>query len=149
MNFRGDIVKNGDLANTAGVTIAFRCEDFLIEYKDTSFTDKVLNKIWGKTKRAEVNQTVRAIMEHFYRNTEYNVDLIVESSNYDTELKVLLDELPFNRVISIDKLSQISSRLLTGDISYYIDNDAERRSLVNSKYAIPLSDLTKYIKGRR
>lgn len=140
---------NGDLANTAGITIAFRCEDFLIEYKDTSFTDKVLNKIWGKTKRAEVNETVRAVMEHLYRNTEYNVDLIIEDNNYDHELKALVDNIPCCRVILISKISQISSRLLTGDISYYVDNDAERRSLVNSRYAISLSDLTKYIKGRR
>ena len=149
MNFRGDIVKNGDLANTAGVTIAFRCEDFLIEYKDTTFSDKVLNKIWGKTKRAEVNQTVRSIMEYYYRNTEYNVDLIVENKNYDHELKALIDSIPCCRVILIDKLSQVSIRLLTGDISYYIDNDDERRSLVNSNYAIPLKDLTKYIKRGR
>lgn len=141
-------MKNGDLSNQAGFTIGFRCVDFLVEYKESTFTDKVLNAILGKTKRAEVNESVRSYMEYLYRHTEYNVDLIIESKDYTEELKQLIDNMPFNRVVLIDKLSQVSTRLLTGDLSIYVDDDDYRRSLVNSQYAISFAQLNDYIKRR-
>lgn len=139
---------HGDLANTAGVTIGFRCVDFLVKYKDNTFKDKVLNTVLGKTKRAEVDETVRSYMEHLYRNTEYNVDLIIEEKDYKEDLKRLVDEMPFNRVVLIHKLSEVSSRLLVGDLTYYVDDDDYRRSLVNSKYAVSLHQLNEYIRRR-
>lgn len=141
-------MKHGDLSNQAGFTIGFRCVDFLVQYKESTFTDKVLNAVLGKTKRAEINEPVRSFMEHLYRNTEYNVDLIIENKDYTEELKRLVDSLPFNRVVLIDKLSQVSQRLLTGDLSLYVDDDDYRRSLVNSHYAISFSQLNDYIKRR-
>lgn len=141
-------MKNGDLSNQAGFTIGFRCVDFLVEYRESTFTDKVLNAILGKTKRAEVNESVRSYMEYLYRQTEYNVDLIIENKDYTEELKQLIDNMPFNRVVLIDKLSQVSTRLLTGDLSIYVDDDDYRRSLVNSQYAISFAQLNDYIKRR-
>ena len=141
-------MKNGDLSNQAGFTIGFRCVDFLVQYKESTFTDKVLNAVLGKTKRAEINESVRSFMEHLYRNTEYNVDLIIENKDYTEELKRLVDSLPFNRVVLIDKPSQVSQRLLTGDLSVYVDDDDYRRSLVNSQYAISFSQLNDYIRRR-
>ena len=141
-------MKSGDLSNQAGITIGFRCVDFLVKYKESTFTDKVLNAFMGKIKRAEVDETVRSFMEHLYRNTEYNVDLIIEKKDYTEELKRLVDEMPFNRVVLIDKLSQISTRLLVGDLSLYVDDDDYRRSLVNSQYAISFSQLNDYIRRR-
>ena len=141
-------MKSGDLSNQAGFTIGFRCVDFLVKYRESTFTDKVLNAFMGKIKRAEIDETVRSFMEHLYRNTEYNVDLIIEKKDYTEELKRLVDEMPFNRVVLIDKLSQISTRLLVGDLSLYVDDDDYRRSLVNSQYAISFSQLNDYIKRR-
>ena len=141
-------MRNGDLSNHAGFTIGFRCVDFLVKYKESTFTDKVLNAVFGKTKRAEIDESVRSFMEHLYRNTEYNVDLIIENKEYTEELKQLVDNLPFNRVVLIDKLSQVSTRLLTGDLTVYVDDDDYRRSLVNSQYAISFSQLNDYIRRR-
>ena len=141
-------MKNGDLSNQAGFTIGFRCVDFLVKYKESTFTDRVLNAVLGKTKRAEIDESVRSFMEHLYRNTEYNVDLIIENKDYTEELKRLVDNLPFNRVVLIDKLSQVSQRLLIGDLSIYVDDDDYRRSLVNSQYAISFAQLNDYIKRR-
>lgn len=141
-------MRKGDLSNQAGFTIGFRCVDFLVKYKESTFTDKVLNAFMGKTKRAEIDESVRSYMEHLYRNTEYNVDLIIEKKDYTEELKRLVDEMPFNRVVLVDKLSQISTRLLVGDLSLYVDDDDYRRSLVNSQYAISFSQLNDYIKRR-
>ena len=141
-------MKSGDLSNQAGFTIGFRCVDLLVKYKESTFTDKVLNAFMGKTKRAEIDETVRSFMEHLYRNTEYNVDLIIEREDYTDDLKRLLDDMPFNRVVLVDKLSQISTRLLVGDLTLYVDDDDYRRSLVNSQYAISFSQLNDYIRRR-
>lgn len=141
-------MKHGDISNHAGFTIGFRCVDFLVKYKESTFTDKVLNAVLGKTKRAEIDESVRSFMEYLYRQTEYNVDLVIENKEYTEELKQLVDNLPFNRVVLIDKLSQVSTRLLTGDLSIYVDDDDYRRSLVNSQYAISFSQLNDYIKRR-
>lgn len=137
---------HGDLANSVHATIAFRCVDFLVKYRENTFTDKVLNAFMGKTKRAEVNESVRNAMEYLYRNTEYNVDLVIEIKDYTEDLKALIDSMPFNRVVLVDKMSAISTRILTGDISLYVDDDPYRRSLINSKYAISFSELGQYIK---
>ena len=141
-------MKSGDLSNQAGFTIGFRCVDFLVKYKESTFTDKVLNAFMGKIKRAEIDETVRSFMEHLYRNTEYNVDLIIERDDYTEELKRLVDDMPFNRVVLIDKLSQISTRLLVGDLTLYVDDDDYRRSLVNSQYSVNFAQLNDYIKRR-
>ena len=141
-------MKSGDLSNQAGFAIGFRCVDFLVKYRESTFTDKILNAVLGKTKRAEIDESVRSYMEYLYRNTDYNVDLIIEKKDYTEELKRLVDDMPFNRVVLVDKLSQISTRLLVGDLSLYVDDDDYRRSLVNSQYAISFSQLNDYIRRR-
>lgn len=141
-------MKGGDLSNQAGFTIGFRCVDFLVKYRESTFPDKVLNAFLGKVNRAEIDESVRSFMEHLYRNTEYNVDLIIEREDYTKELKRLVDDMPFNRVVLVDKLSQISTRLLVGDLTLYVDDNDYRRSLVNSQYAVNFSQLQNYIKRR-
>jgi hypothetical protein len=108
----------------------------------------ILNKVLGKARRAEIDGIVKNAMEFLYRNTEFVVDLVVHEDNYTGDLKQILDDLPFSRIVVIQKESQISQRLLIGDISFYVDDDDYRRSLINSKYAIKLSELHQYIKRR-
>lgn len=140
---------HGELSNQIGYSFAFRCIDFLVKFREDSFADKVMNFFVGKTHRAVIDETVKDAMEYLYRHTEYSVDLIVENKDYTDELKALLDTLPFNRVVLIDKLVQVTHRLNTGDLTLYIDDDEERRDIVSSQYAIPLRDLNQFIKKRR
>lgn len=142
-------MKHGELSNTVGYSFGFRCEDFLIHFKETTLLDKAFNALFDKAKRAEVNEEVLSFMEYLYRNTEYTVDLVVDRDNYTPELKKLLDEMPFNRVVLVDKPSQITTRLMMGDITYYVDDNAERRSLVNSPHTRTLEELALEIKRRR
>lgn len=142
-------MKHGELSNTVGYSFGFRCEDFLIHSKETTLLDKAFNALFGKAKRAEVNEEVLSFMEYLYRNTEYTVDLIVDRDNYTPELKKLLDEMPFNRVVLVDKPSQITTRLMIGDLTYYVDDSAERRSLVNSPHTRTLHELAQEIKRKR
>ena len=139
-------MKHGDLANTVGKVIAFRCEDSLIRYKTEGVKNKILNAIVGKLSRAEIDPTYRSAMEYFYRHTEYVVDLVILRDNYTEEMKRVLEDLPFSRIVVVDKDTQISQRLLMGDITLYVDEDDYRRSLINSRYAIPLSRLNEYVR---
>lgn len=142
-------MKHGELSNTVGYSFGFRCEDFLIHFKESTLLDKAFNALFDKARRAEVNEEVLSFMEYLYRNTEYTVDLVVDRENYTPELKKLLDDLPFNRVVLVDKLSQITTRLMIGDLTYYVDDSDERRSLVNSPHTRTLRELAQEIKRKR
>lgn len=139
-------MKHGDLANTIGKVIAFRCEDSLIKYKTEGLKNKILNSIVGKVSRAEIDPLYRSTMEHLYRNTEYVVDLVILKDNYTEDMKHLLDELPFSRIVVVDKDTQITQRLLMGDLTLYVDEDDYRRSLINNAYAIPIRELNQFIR---
>lgn len=140
---------HNDLSNMASFSIGFRCVDFLIKYKEYTLPDRVLNAIFSKEKRAKVNERIKSVMEYIYRNTEYTVDLIIESKDYTEELRELIDSFPFSRIVLIERESQIAQRLITGDLSYYVDDDDYRRSLVGNKNAITLDELQSIIKFRR
>lgn len=142
-------MKHGELSNTVGYSFGFRCEDFLIHFKESTLLDKAFNALFDKARRAEVNEEVLSFMEYLYRNTEYTVDLVVDRENYTPELKKLLDDMPFNRVVLVDKFSQITTRLMIGDLTYYVDDSDERRSLVNSPHTRTLRELAQEIKRKR
>lgn len=136
---------HGDLANSVKDTIAFRCDDFLVKYKDSGVANKLLNVLFGKSTRAFVNEEVLSVIENIYRKSECTVDLIIDSGKYDSGMKQILDNVPFGRIIEINSPAQITMRLNTGDITYYVDDNAPRRSLVNSKYAYSFDDFKRLI----
>lgn len=142
-------MKHGELSNQVGYSFGFRCEDFLVHFKTSTLVDKAYNALFDKARRAEVDEEVCAFMEYLYRNTEYTVDLVVDRENYTNALKELIDDLPFNRVVLVDKPSQITSRLMVGDLTYYVDDNDERRSLVNSPHTRTLKELAHEIRRKR
>jgi len=137
---------HGDISNQAGVTIGFRCIDFFVRYKDNNFGDKILNTIFGKTKRAEIDERVAHVMEFIYRKTEYNCDLVVEEKDYTKDLTDFLDDKPYNRLVVVKSPAQITSRLIIGDMTWYVDDNDYRRSLINNHHAITLRELGQVIK---
>lgn len=139
-------MKHGDLANSVSYTVAFRCEDCLVQYKENGVVNKILNAVVGKAYRAEINPQYKEVMEYIYRHTECTVDLVVENKNYTEDMKHILEDIPYSRIILIDRESQISSRLLVGDITLYVDENPDRRSLVNSSYAIPIRRIREFIR---
>lgn len=134
-------MKHGDLSNHVKATFGFMCEEFVVEFKEDTFVDKVYNKLFGKLKRAEINVLAVKAMEHIFRNTEYTVDLLILDKNYEG-LKPLISDLPFCRVVLYNKYSQIASRLLTGDLTYVVDSHKERMSLINNPHVIDLDTLS-------
>ena len=134
-------MKHGDLSNHVKATFGFMCEDFVLEFRDDTFIDKVCNTLFGKLKRAEVNVLAVKAMEHIFRNTEYTADLLIQEKNYE-EIKPLISDLPFCRIVLYNKYSQIASRLLTGDLTYVVDSHKERMSLINNPHVIDLDTLS-------
>lgn len=125
------------------------CDDFVIMYKDNKLSDKFLNAIFGKTKRAEKNEIAIHSMEYIFRQTEYNVDLLINESTYNSDLKSLIEDLPFCRIVLYNKYSQITARLLTGDLTYVVDENPYRIGLINNSNVITLDKLNQIIKTRR
>lgn len=132
---------HGDLSNQQNFVIGIRCEDCLLKYKEGSVKDSLLNFILGKNRRAEVDESVLSLMTYIYRRTEYVVDLVVDEENYTPQLQKFLDEYPFNRVVLVHKnISEITTRLNTGDLTYYIDSNIIRLESVNSRYAMTVDE---------
>lgn len=140
-------MKHGDLSNFVRASFGFMCEDFLIKYKDNTFSDKLMNAIFGKTKRAEIDPLVASSMEYTYRQTEYNVDLIIRQDSYNAGLKNLIRDLPFCRIVLYNKYSQITSRLLTGDLTYVVDNVESRMGLLNNSHVITLAQFNNIVRN--
>ena len=138
---------HGDLSNKVKATFGFMCEDFLIKYRDNTLADKFMNTLFGKTKRAEIDPLVLSSMEYTYRQTEYNVDLIVKEDSYTNGLKDIIKDLPFCRVVLYNKYSQITSRLLTGDLTYVVDNVESRMGLLNNSHVITLAQFNNIVRN--
>lgn len=138
---------HGDISNCVRATFGFMFDDFVVEYKDSKVTDKILNALFGKVKRAEINKRAVRSMEYIYRQTEYNVDLLIKEESYTPEVKSLITDLPFCRVVLYNKYSQITSRLITGDLTYVIDDDPYRIGLMNHSNVFDLDGLDNLLRG--
>ena len=142
---------HGDLACTVGTVVAFRCTGTLLKKKEGLF-NSLLNRISGTIQRADIDESVQSVMNYLYWHTENVIDLVLFESEYSKEVEEYLAEhFPFNRILVVQSAPQITAKLKTGDVSYYVDNDEEFRSKINSEYAVSLSGLSNYVQttGRR
>lgn len=142
-------MKHGDISNQRDFVIGFRCEGTLLEYQDISVSDKLLNVLKGKTKRAKVNQKVYSLMNYIYWNTPYTVMLVIDEKNYTNKAKKFLEDFPFNQVATIIKnVSEITMMLNTGEMTYYVDDDPISRGYVSSTYAVDSDSINSILKRR-
>lgn len=137
---------HGDISNHRSFSFGFRCEGSLLKYKDGGIKDTILNFFSGKTHRSEVNETILSLMNYLYWNTEYTVMLVIDDKNFTDEAKEFLDNFPYNQVINIQSPSQITRMLLTGEMTYYIDDNDRSRYEVQHRYAITSSELNAILK---
>ena len=138
----------GNISNQRTFAFGFRCEGSLLKYKDNNLADKVLNWVNGKTHRAEVDEKIYSLMNYIFWNTEYTVFLVINDENYTEEAKEFLDDFPFNQVLNVRSVSQITSMLYTGELNYYIDDNDQSRYEVQSKYAITSQELNTILKRK-
>lgn len=133
-------MKHKDISNLESYSFGVRVDGFLLKFKEDGLRNNVLNFFLGKGNRAEINEDALFFLNRVYRKTPFSAYLILES-RYDSEKmqEFLIDNFPFNELILVKNEIHISTRLNVGEISYYVDDDANRRSLVNSTFALSLS----------
>ena len=136
---------HGDISNEVALTIGFRCEENLINFKYGELSKK-LGKFIPFLGKVEINSRYAMLINYLYRNTDYSVELIISEHLYTGHIKEVLDNLSFGKITPIKKDSEISQRLILGDMTFYVDDNDYRRSVINSPYAINLSDLQYYIR---
>lgn len=141
-----DTMKNGDISNQRSFAFGFRCEGSLLQYQEDGLKNKVLNLFSGKTHRAKVNETILSIMNYLYWNTEYTVMLVIDDENFTDEAKEFLEEFPYNQVVNVKSISQVTMMLNTGEMNYYIDDNDQSRYKVQSKYAITSQEFNTLLK---
>lgn len=141
---------NGDISNIRSACFGFRAENTLFELKNKSVIDKVANFFKGDLTRAKINKEVYSLMSYIYWNTEYTIMLVIDDSIYQKS-KDFLADFPFNRVCNIKSISEVTSMLFTGEMTYYIDNSNTRYEVQN-KYTMTSDELSTLIsrkyKGR-
>lgn len=146
---------NGDISNIRSACFGFRAENTLFELRNKSVIDKVANFFKGDLTRAKINKEVYSLMNYIYWNTEYTIMLVIDDSVYQKSRDFLAD-FPFNQVCNIKSISEVTMMLMTGEMSYYID-DSNTRYDVQSRYTMTTKELNnfihrsytgKYIRGR-
>jgi hypothetical protein len=130
-------LKNNNISNRVAPNIAFRVEDFLLEYKDKTILDDLSNLLTGKLYRAEKNKLVISTLYKILQHTDYTADLVMLKRNASDRVKERLDDLPFSNLILVEDVDEITLMLNTGRIKYYVDKK-ERLSRINNEYAISL-----------
>lgn len=141
---------HGDISNNRSFNIGVRCEDCLLMIKDNSLMDKVANKLKNKLLRAKVNEEALSLMNYLYWETDMTVSLIIDKENYSPKIADFLADFPCNHIDTVlTNISEVTMRLNTGELTYYVDLDKNRLSAVNSKYAVELEEFNNIIKRRR
>lgn len=138
---------HGDISNHRSYVIGVRCENCLLKYKEKGVVNRVLNAFFGKSHRAEVDEKVMSLMNYLYFDTEMTVSLIIDKENYTKEAEEFLADFPFNQIgLVITNISEVTMRLNTGELTYFVTDSIIEKSQVNSKYAVTVDEFNTILK---
>ena len=138
-------MKHGDISNQQNFIMAVRVEDTLLKKKGNKITG-IVDMLFHTDLSYSIDDDVLSLVQYIYRRTDYTVLLVVDK-NAHISTSDFMELFPF-AILSIDNESEISMKLLTGDITYYIDDDDYRRSLVNNKYAVSYEEFNTILKRK-
>lgn len=126
---------HGDISNQRGYIIGVRYDGTLVSHSN-NVVKNLVDKVLHTDLSYDINYDTLNILNYIYRRTEHTVVLVVkETEDKFTSLKDMENLFPFE-ILKVKNESEITMQLLTGDMTYYIDDDDYRRSLVNNEYAI-------------
>ena len=123
---------NNDISNTESFKFAFRVEDSLLLPEKKSLF---------KAKRYVVNKNVVKYIQTIYRKTPYTLCLVSRYDQVYFENMGLFNNVPFSGYYK-QGIYDVYTSLFSGEYDYYVDIDSNRRSLVQSGYALDLPDLS-------
>lgn len=141
---------HGNISNRKAPSMLFRVENFLVKYRETTTIDKVLNKIIGKERRAELNEEVCNALYMIFRATDFTVGIVCMQETWvklPKELRdVLLVGLPIADIHLIDNVYDIRLLLNSGQYSYYVDDNLDDHKIVGENKCLALADLNNIAK---
>ena len=138
-------MKHGDISNQQNFSVAVRIEDTLMKKGCNKITG-IVDKLFHTDLSYSVDNSVLGMVQYIYRRTDYTVLLVVDQKSH-INTSDFMELFPFD-IMSIENESEISMKLLTGDITYYVDDDDYRRSLVNNKYAVSFNEFNNILRRK-
>ena len=138
-------MKHGDISNQKNFIVAVRLEDTLLKKRGNKITG-IVDMLFHTDLSYSIDDDVLSLVQYIYRRTDYTVLLVVDKKAH-ISTSDFMELFPF-AILAIDNESEISMKLLTGDITYYIDDDDYRRSLVNNKYAVSYEEFNTILKRK-
>ena len=138
-------MKHGDISNQQNFIVAVRLEDTLLKKRGNKITG-IVDMLFHTDLSYSIDDDVLSLVQYIYRRTDYTVLLVVDK-NAHISTSDFMELFPF-AILAIDNESEISMKLLTGDITYYIDDDDYRRSLVNNKYAVSYEEFNTILRRK-
>lgn len=141
---------NNNISNRKAPSILFRVEDFLVKYRETTTIDKILNKLIGKHKRAELNEEVVDAIDKLFRVTDFTVGLVCFQSDWNKLPKDLREiitlGMPVADVHLVHDNLAIEHLLQSGKYLFYVDDNLDNHTLVGWNRCFTLSQLNTVIK---
>ena len=138
-------MKHGDISNQQNFIVAVRLEDTLLKKRGNKITG-IVDMLFHTDLSYSIDDDVLSLVQYIYRRTDYTVLLVVDKKTH-ISTSDFMELFPF-AILTIDNESEISMKLLTGDITYYIDDDDYRRSLVNNKYAVSYEEFNTILRRK-
>lgn len=146
---RGSAMFRGDISNHQSFSIGVRCENTLFDLESMSKFKKVISRVKSPILLAEMNEDVLGLLNHIYWETEYTVSLVIDDSHYTDKVAEMLDNLPYNSIINVRNISEVTMLLNTGSLSYFVTNDKIDKQTVNSRYAVTVQEFNTILKRNR
>lgn len=136
-------MQNGNISNQNLPVILVRLEDTILHEKNDKLTDKLKNLVIGKLNNSLVDVHNLAYVIKLSRNTDFSVILGV-----DPNKKVSLSTFGISnfKLKKLHDLSHIKVLLESEVITYYLDENAERISILSNERAMSIDDF-RHISG--
>ena len=138
-------MKHGDISNQQNFIVAVRLEDTLLKKRGNKITG-IVDMLFHTDLSYSIDDDVLSLVQYIYRRTDYTVLLVVDK-NAHISTSDFMELFPF-AILAIDNESEISMKLLTGDITYYIDDDDYRKRNVNNKYAVSYEEFNTILRRK-
>ena len=89
--------------------------------------------------------TIKTLLDLPFEKNAYG-DAMPAVINFTDEAKEFLENFPYNQVVNIKSISQVTMMLNTGEMNYYIDDCDQSRYKVQSKYAVTSQEFNTLLK---
>lgn len=136
---------NNNISNRKAPSMLLRVEDFLVKYRETTTIDKVMNKLVGKHKRAELSEVVVEAIDTIFRLTDFTVGLVCIEADWNKYPKDLRDIILLGLTISdlhlVHDHLDIEKLLNSGKYAFYVDDNLDNHSLVGHKRCVTLRQI--------